>query len=261
LCKDGHQIEDGGIYRMLYKFIHMDGYEAVIKDIDAFIGYVNTNVINEKTRVFDEIKEVGKFAYEVNEFKEIFDIMKKNGWTVYIIPKAVETTSNMKNYGLKDAKNHDENDTLIINYELKNNQRGEVVKKEVRKVSELTKWSTIQVRLSNNTRMFFAAAATALIFLSFIIIIVAVKTLSEDNVLLSEILQRVMISFGIAMVFTFVISKIFFSKKFFVAYLFFAILMFSISVFQFVDSLEKERHINKKSSIEYRVLENYVSKN
>ncbi|MEN8907847.1 MAG: hypothetical protein ABF289_17995 [Clostridiales bacterium] len=238
---------------MLYKFIHENGYEVLIKDIDAFIGYVNTNAINEKTRVYDEVANVGKFAYEVNEFKEIFDTMKRNGWSIYVVPKAVEATSNMVNYGLKDAKNDDDDDRLIINYEVKNNrQEAEVVKKDV---SEMTRWTNTQVRLSTNAKMFFGAAATALIFLSFIIIIVATKTLSENDVILNEIAKRVLVSFSIAIVITFFSNKIFFSKKKFVAYLFFAILMFTISAFQYVDSIEKERKNNKKNSIEYNIMD------
>jgi hypothetical protein len=236
---------------MLYKFIHIDGYEAVIKDLDAFIGYVNTSAINEKTRVFDELKNEGKTAYEVNEFREIFDTMKKNGWSVYSIPKAIEKTTNIENYKLKAEKNNEEKETFLIDYNDPNEDKKEqLVKKEV---SSLRKMSATHIRLSSNARMFFSVAATALIFLSFIIIMVSVKLVSENNLQPELVLKKIAISLAIAFLITIIFSKVIFSQKFFVTFLMFSILMFSISVFQFVDSLEKQREKDKKNSIEYRV--------
>ena len=228
---------------MLYKFLHSDGYEVQIKDLDSFIGYVNTGSINENSILFDEGKQKGIKAYEVREFRIIFDKMRENGWSLYVVPKAVEKGTSVKNYGLKEAINDDKQERIIVNYEKKKNVETFEIN-EQKDISEIEKWSTIQVNMSKNTKMFLGIASTIMIFLAAIILMVTERSLPNEDIkdiYFSAALDRIIFSFGLGIILTFILTVLFFRKRIFVAYMCFAIVMFVISSVQFVDSVEKNR--------------------
>jgi len=238
-----------------YKFLHKDGYEAVIKDVDAFIGYVNAEAISESTTIFDEDSHVGKKAKEVSEFNEIFRIMKTNGWSVYSLSKPVEKNVSIHNIGLVDISKPKDDAAEQVHFgkeERKHNKKIENVEDEnIRK--KIVSKSNFTLNLSNSIGLFLTIASVLLILMSIIMVIISAKNMSYGNLNLSGniLWKRLGLSVGSVLVISLILRK-FFLKGNFVVLMCSAVLIFTISAVQFVSSVE---HMRSKTVDRSKIVE------
>ena len=62
---------------MLYKFLHKDGYEATIKDIDTFIEYVNDNKISKETVILMRLLQKPRQPRKLRNLKKYLPLWDK----------------------------------------------------------------------------------------------------------------------------------------------------------------------------------------
>jgi hypothetical protein len=231
---------------MHFKFIHRDGYEVSIKDAESFLQHLKSGAITKNSIVFDEENGGTKKASEIEEFREIFDIMEEK-WCVYdaALVDADGLTDNSSNLLQKDKnlenalggsknKNTNSNGIRPIFKDLN---------KEYMKNSE----TVVKKKLGDRIKDSMSKGVNrVLIIMSSIVIAISIAIIAMSNpkseaflfIIDSGTISRIGVSILIAFIISMIIWKLFFGGEFIIALLFFSVILFAIAAFYFGNTID-----------------------
>lgn len=242
---------------MNYRFIHQEGYEASIKDLESFIDYINAGSIKESTMLYDEINFESMRADQVEDFNNIFKEMRKNGWAVYAVAKPIEKTHGgirfeesreVPDFGDNENINNllvfkESNSKNIIDKEFTDSRDNEIDLSLESKFNQNQRiLKSIKTGLSNSSNRILTIIAIVISAYSIVILTVANPEFADFVYIMNErTFIRLFGSILISTVISFVLWKIFFRNDNISWLLFFSVILLLIASIFFVQTMDAKK--------------------